>query len=360
MQVQRIVIPATSRVTWLVIDDSFLSIRPVNDFLMYLENLERSPHTVRAYAHHLKLFWEFLQDTGREWTTVGLSDLAEYVAWLRQPHSSSVTSMHEQVSQRSESTINAILAPLSIFYDYHQRVGTVNGIPMFSTQALPHRRYKSFLHHINKSNPLRTRLIKLKAPKRLPRTLTRVQVQALIHACHRRRDKFLLSLLYETGMRIGQALGLRHEDVRSWDNLIQVVPRADNANGVRAKTLETYPIHVSMELMTLYQDYLIYEYGDMGSDYVFVNLWDGLLGRPMTYETVVALFRRLTKKTGIRVRPHMLRHTHATELLRSGCHTSVVQKRLGHVSVQSTHVYLEIIDDDLKQAHQKFLQSRKD
>ncbi len=50
-------------------------------------------------------------------------------------------------------------------------------------------------------------------------------------------------------MRIGQALGLRHEDIQSWDNLITIVSRNDNTNGAKEKTKDTYNIHVSQELM---------------------------------------------------------------------------------------------------------------
>ncbi len=50
----------------------------------------------------------------------------------------------------------------------------------------------------------------------LPKTVTPAQVQLLLDACERRRDRFLVALLYDTGLRIGQALGLRHDDVRSW------------------------------------------------------------------------------------------------------------------------------------------------
>ena len=46
-------------------------------------------------------------------------------------------------------------------------------------------------------------------------------------------DKFLVLMLYETGMRIGECLGLRHEDIKSWDKTIHVVPRGDNANAAR-------------------------------------------------------------------------------------------------------------------------------
>lgn len=57
----------------------------------------------------------------------------------------------------------------------------------------------------------------------------------ILAACQRLRDRFLFALLAETGMRIGQALGLRHSDFVSREQRVMIVPRADNANGARAK-----------------------------------------------------------------------------------------------------------------------------
>jgi integrase len=71
------------------------------------------------------------------------------------------------------------------------------------------------------------------------------------------RDRFLICLLYETGVRIGQALGLRHEDVRSYDKEIHIVQRL-NLNGARTKSREPNTVHVSRDLMALYAEYLVY------------------------------------------------------------------------------------------------------
>ena len=161
-------------------------------------------------------------------------------------------------------------------------------------------------------------------------------------------------------MRIGQALGLRHADIQSWDNVIRVVPRDDNSNGARAKIKDAHTIHVSADLMCLYADYLVYEFDEIESDYVFVNLWEGERGRPMTYGSVADLFRRLSRKTGILVHPHMLRHTHATELLRSGWDAAYVQKRLGHAQIQTTiNTYTHLTDDDMKKAYQAYTEKMR-
>ncbi len=360
MKVQRVRIPDSDKVTWLVLGDDYLPIQPIQAFLSYLRSIERSPNTIRSYAHHLKLYWEYLRDARLEWISVGLSELAEFIAWLRRPLPG-VVSIHEQESKRTEATVNAILTSVCMFYDYQERIDAVENIPLYRSQVQPGRRYKSFLHHLNKGKPVRTKLLKLKEPHRVPQTITKEQFKQLMDACKRIRDKFLVALLYETGMRVGQVLGLRHEDIQSWDNTVRVVPRDDNANGARAKTKETYTIHVSKELMGLYTDYLLKEFDETDSDYVFVNLWDGKIGHPMRYGAVADLFHRLSKKTGIPVHPHMLRHTHATELIRSGWDAAHVQKRLGHAQVQTVlNTYTHLNDEDLKQAYQDYIDKREE
>ncbi|MEP0754078.1 site-specific integrase [Trichocoleus sp. Lan] len=359
MKVQKVRIPETDKFTWTVLGNDFLPVEPIEQFLSYLRSVERSPNTVRSYASHLKLYWEFLQDSKLGWESVNLEDLADFISWLRRPDPR-IVSLQTEESKRLESTINVILSVVCSFYQHHETLGNINGVEVYRYQFQPGRKYKPFLHHISKGKETRTRLLKLKQPKKLPKTLTQEQVQQLIDACKRIRDKLLICLLCETGMRIGQALGLRHEDIRSWDNEIQIVPRDDNANGARAKTKETYTIHVTQKLIALYSKYLTDEYPeDVDSDYLFINIWEGKVGYPLTYSTVQSLFERLEKATGVEATPHAFRHTHATELIRSGMEMSYVQKRLGHASIQTTlSTYVHLQDEDLKQAYQDYLEQR--
>src|SRR5260221_12645460 len=69
------------------------------------------------------------------------------------------------------------------------------------------RRYKPFLYGIAKAKPEQTRLVSTKRERRQPKTLTSEQVETLIAACPHTRDKFLLTLLYHTGMRVGHYIG---------------------------------------------------------------------------------------------------------------------------------------------------------
>jgi len=94
-------------------------------------------------------------------------------------------------------------------------------------------------------------------------------------------------------VRVGQALGLRHAGFVSRTREVHIVPRADNANGARAKVRAAAVIPVSTPLVRLYSEYLHVEYGGIDSDYVFVNLFGGDVGRAMTYSAVHQLISRI-------------------------------------------------------------------
>ena len=98
-------------------------------------------------------------------------------------------------------------------------------------------------------------------------------------------------------MRIGEALGLRHNDIAAARREVTVRQR-DNANGARVKSTVSRTIPVSGELIRLYADYLHAEYGDLDSDYMFVNLWAHPHGHPLTYAAVYDLVRRLRRRPG--------------------------------------------------------------
>jgi integrase/recombinase XerD len=89
-------------------------------------------------------------------------------------------------------------------------------------------------------------------------------VQAILDACQHLRDRLLFAVLYDSGMRIGEALGLRHADLAVAERQVTVTPRAnDNRARVKGGTPRTIP--VSAELLRLYADYLHGEYGQLDS-----------------------------------------------------------------------------------------------
>jgi integrase/recombinase XerD len=252
------------------------------------------------------------------------------------------------------------VAAVTSFYDFHWRNEQVKDIPLYRYLSSPQRQYKPFLHHASKGKPALAHLLKRKSRRTQPHVLSREQVAQALAACGNVRDLLLVSLLYETGMRIGAALGLRHADICSWDLTVRIAPRPENADWARTKGVNVYPLQVTAEWARLYADYLVREFRDCGSDYVFVNLWKEPRGRALTYAAVADLFRRLSCKIGFKIHPHMLRHTHGTELIQHGLDVVMVQQRLGHQQVQTTRKYLHLSANEVNAAIRAFQAQQKE
>jgi site-specific recombinase XerD len=344
---------STSRVeSWTVLGEDDAPVEPIERYLAHLTYIDRSPNTVKAYAHDLKDYWVFLNAKGLDWREARLEDIGEFVAWLRLPPTLRAGSVAVLPSVRAHvgaSTVNRKLAALTAFYQHEARLG-VNVGELLATWQLPGRRggWRPFLHHVSKAKPQQRRALVLKAPAKLPRVLTVVEVQAILDACERLRDRFLFALLYDSGVRIGEALGLRHEDIDPAACELRIVPR-DNANGARSKSRQERTVPVRAALIRLYGDYLDVEYGELDSDYVFVNLFAEPRGQAMSYAAVYDLVTRLRGRTGIDFDPHWCRHTMATRLLRDGVPIEVVAKLLGHISVTTTSaVYGHLTVEDAR------------
>lgn len=347
MRVQRLRMPIDGRRSWTVIDDDGIPLEPVESYLGYLAAIERSPNTVRAYATSLKFWFEFCARRGVAWDDAKIEDVARFVADLRAP-SPNVIVLDASASARAPATVNRHLGAVFGFYDYQARLGVALAAGLADWRRSGRGGYKPFLHHITSGRPTRTRSISLRVPRRLPATLTAEQIGVLVAACEHLRDRLLLATLAETGMRVGQALGLRHCDIASQTKDIHIVPRTDNANDARAKTHSSHCIPVTASLIRLYSEYLFTEYGDIDCDYVFVNLWGKPHGHPLRYEAVSRLVSRLRVRTGIEFHLHMFRHSHATDLIRQGVPIEVVSKRLTHSSVATTsQIYLHLSADDV-------------
>jgi site-specific recombinase XerD len=154
------------------------------------------------------------------------------------------------------------------------------------------------------------------------------------------------------GVRIGEALGLRHEGIAAAEREIAVVPRV-NDNGARSKSRQPRTIPVCAGLVRLYGDYLHAEYGELDSDYVFVNLFAEPRGQALCYPAVYDLVVRLRRRTGIDFDPHWFRHGLATRMLRDGVPAEVVSKLLGHASMITTlSVYGHLTAQDARKALQ--------
>ena len=125
MLVQRVLVPAARRESWTVPGDDG-PVQPIERYLAYLTDIERSPDTVKAYAHDLKDWFVFLAGQGRDWREVRLEDVAGFVAWLRRPPAArdgAVAVLPSVQHHCGEATVNRKLPTLSAFYQHAARNG---------------------------------------------------------------------------------------------------------------------------------------------------------------------------------------------------------------------------------------------
>lgn len=341
--------------SWTLLGVDHRPVEPVERWLSYLSSTERSPNTVKGYAHDLKDWFVFLAGRDVDWREVRLEDLGGFIGWLRLPpaaRAGEVLVLPSAGQYCSNSSINRKLSALSSFYEFHARHGLDLGELLITWRPYAGSRtaWKPFLQHIAKDQPQRRRTVALKAAKPIPRVLTADEVQAVLDACTRLRDRLLFAILHDAGVRVGEALGLRHEDLAVAGRTLTVVPRV-NDNGARTKSAKRRAIPVSAQLMRLYADYLEIEYGDLDSDYVFVNLWGGVIGRPLSYDTAHDLVERIRRSSGVHFDPHWFRHTYATELLRRQTPIESVAALLGHASITTTlEIYGHLTAEDARRA----------
>jgi integrase/recombinase XerD len=222
MRVQRVLMPGTGFESWTVLGDDHMPVEPIERFLSYLASIEKSPNTVKAYAHDLKDWMTYLDRHGVDWRAARLEDVAGFVAWLRMPppaRDGLVAVLPAVEPHCSAGSVNRKLSALTSFCGFHARHGVELSGLLITLQPTTGRgrgaatSYRPFLHHVSKRGGERRRTIKLKAPKSLPKVLTVQQVQAILDACEHLRDRLLFGLMLDTGARVGEALGLRHEDI---------------------------------------------------------------------------------------------------------------------------------------------------
>ena len=327
--VRRVQLPASGIESVTVIGPDLRPVELIDEYLAWLTDCERSPNTVEAYAHDLRAFWTFLDERGLSWDQVGVMELGEFAGWAR--------------------TVNRMLSGVVGFYELQARHRSLLAKDLIVKTRSGRGGYKPFLHGIARSRA-RGRAVRVPERQSLPTTLSLEQVAAVIDCQERLRDRFLFALLASTGMRVGQALGLRHEDVVAWERRIVIRVRAGAHRRARSKGGAEGGVPVAPELMRLWSDYMHEEYGDVDCDFVFVNLWGGQLGRPLTYSNVDRIVERTQRKVGFRFTAHQLRHTYATMAWRDGVQLEVIGALLTHRSPSSALIYTHPTAEDLRNA----------
>lgn len=351
MKVQKIDI-GNNQYRYLLLDNEYNVIDPVKRYLKFLDNTDKAQNTLKNYAYHLKAYFEYLDEIGLAYDEISsegnnpIEILGNFVSWLENPTiiNDKIAYLTPPETKRSNQTINLIMTAVLGFYEFLSRGNELPELDVYKEQRM-NPQFKSFLHElIPNSNLIRKNVLHRKTDQKEVKAITRDQYNQLLEHCYTLRDKALLAVLFEAGLRLSEALGLFIEDVEPFNNKIKVKPRENLENGATVKNKAKGELYVPPYVMKYITDYIVEELVDIDTNYLFVNLRGKNKGKPMKPITVQKLFNRLSKKVGFYVHPHMCRHGHGTELAESGWDLVEIKDRLRHTNVQSTTIYTHLSD----------------
>jgi integrase/recombinase XerD len=352
-----------------LVDEACEFILPVKQYLDYLAALEKSPHTLEHYCRHLCYYFTFLEQSHLDWQKATPDDLVHFVQWLRNPLRQVGTASLHEVSPLSERSVNTIVTAISSFYRYHIQRGEMLMSPVLYEQISNRfSGFKPFLIHTSRGKTTK-RMVKLKEPEKRVKTVKDADFEAFLASIDNLQFRCIALLMREGGLRVGEVLGLLIQDLEFHRNGIWVRRRSGLENGALAKSLsegEERFIDLSPELMALLDHLLLHHSFD--TDHLFVvrksdakDKWgQSTYGHPLDREAVKALFRHYSHKSGIPIHAHLLRHSHATELIKAGWDASYVKERLGHAHVQTTiNTYVHLDHEDMSQKWQAYQEEKK-
>jgi site-specific recombinase XerD len=302
----------------------------VDSYLAFVAGRSR-PNTLRAVAHDVKTFFTVIDKDPVE---VVAADVFDFVADQRGDRS--VVRISDGESGLSARTIARRLSSISGFYAYLVARGdtpvTANPVPRgLSTRRRGGRR---------RQVPL------VRVPRTLPKILSPGEVTALLGALRTHRDRAMVYAMVLGGLRRCEVLGLALGDVQVPERSLFI---AEGKGGHQRV------IPISNTFFAAVGDYLRHERPrDAGTDRVFVTLKGPNRGRPMTADGIDKILQAGRARAGLeRATCHQLRHTCLTRLREAGMELEAVQAQAGHVSIESTRVYLHLSDDWLASEYRR-------
>ncbi len=286
----------------------------IDEFLHRLA-VERgySDNTVRAYARDLADFAGFLEGRGREPAEAGVHDVRAFMAT-------------QQMRGLARSTLARRTAAIRSFYKHLLRQGEVKANPMAALRS-PRREQK------------------------LPHFLTLEQVERLLARPDAgtwigRRDLAMLETLYGAGVRVGELVGLDHDDVDLRGGMLRVQGKGKKERIVPAGRCAVAAL----------RRYLA-ERGEDAPERtdphaVFITARSG---RRISTRSVRRMVTRHAVAAGLDpgTSPHSLRHSFATHMLAGGADLRAVQELLGHENLSTTQIYTHLSHEHLKQAYDR-------
>lgn len=269
-------------------------------------------NTLAAYRRDLTGFESFLARERRAIGDVGVADLSRYLGGLRR----------RGLGGRS---IARHLSAVRGLYRFLLDAGRVPRDPTL---------------HLDSPRPAR----------RLPRTLSMPDAAALVEAPDTTRpdglrDRALLELLYASGLRASEALGLRIEDVNFRAGYVMVIGKGDRQRLVPAGAR-------ALDWVRRYLTTVRPRQVRRDCPALFLNRSGGAMSR----QALWGLIRRAARRAGLRsaVSPHTLRHSFASHLLERGADLRSVQAMLGHVDISTTQIYTHLPSSVVHDMYRKF------
>jgi len=376
---------------YYLIDNNYDFIPDVKEFLDWKAATNRAPATMKAYCSRLLWYYRFLAQRKLGALEATPSDLTEFVIWLCNPYRDATTvSVIHQASPLTAASVNLILQVIGAFYHFLVRRGKLSESPVRYADV-PRGKWlteRDLLAHTRRGRAVVQRMeLKLKEPDRLPPTISEPDFQTFIDCIYLGknpngdpsgfRDRLLCLMLKEGGFRIGEFLGMKMEDLEFGKQGVHIRFRPDNENGARAKAGYGNDrfVHLPTDVLGLLDVYIteVWVEANPCTDHLWIVLNKSAKSseRRSTYGTALSVaavekvFQHYSKKSGVTLHPHVLRHTHATALVRSylqdgeSVDWKFVQERLGHASVVTTmQTYTHLTNEDRKYAYERYQQKR--
>lgn len=324
--------------------------------LVYINYLYLSykVNTVYDYCQKLVRYLNWLEKKELRYDEVKPYIVQRFIDYLQGNTQENVIKLENKIANQ---TINCYLTAISNFYKFIEEYTSLNSINpiLYEEGFAPAFIHKSFFHHININKAsrsrmkYRTRIIRNKSKYR--KRKTKEEIKVFRNVIQNTRDALIFDILYLTGMRISELLNLKIFDYKDdldekW-GVINIVERDLNEyrsiNIARCRQIKTGSrrVLVYKELISRIEEYIIkdrkfIEY----EEFIFVgNKGTRSAGLPISRAAIEKKFRKYSDKSGIKITPHMLRHTHITELTEAGYDALYIRLRVGHSSVSSTKVY---------------------